>query len=240
MANTQIWRELRTLTSMSKGKRFFRALGIISIIILAAVIAMIVFRLSYAFQVLSFSSEANEPTIKAGQVLFTSNLKQPKRYDFIAFKNNTEPGSSIWIFRVCGIAGDSVEIRDGNLYVNNIAADSSLTLSHSYIIAIHDTANLSSSGAAIPVSDTTAMVIVADDEIKQKGIPYSRYTLPVDVTDARIQKIFGEPWNIDHFGPVRVPKDSYFLLGDSRTNAVDSRYIGFINKKDFRGTLLSN
>jgi len=33
------------------------------------------------------------------------------------------------------------------------------------------------------------------------------------------------------FGPVVVPKDSYFFLGDNRDNSADSRYIGFVPRR---------
>ncbi|MGQ7857321.1 signal peptidase I [Pedobacter sp. WC2501] len=35
-----------------------------------------------------------------------------------------------------------------------------------------------------------------------------------------------------------VPKDSFFVLGDNRNNARDSRYIGFIKKSDLLGVVL--
>jgi signal peptidase I len=221
-------------------RRLLKTVGIVAIVIIIGIIALIVFRVTYAFQIFSFETSSNEPTLPRGRILFTSNLKEPNRFDFIAFNNKTQPGSSIWMFRVCGLPGDSVEIRSGDLFVNGRAVDASFTLSHSYIIPVRDTAGVKRLPGTAPliISEDSALIIVPDDEIKRTKVYHSRYTLPQEVADAQIEKVFGQPWNIDHFGPVAVPKDSYFLLGDSRTSAVDSRYFGFVAKKDFRGTLL--
>ena len=43
----------------------------------------------------------------------------------------------------------------------------------------------------------------------------------------------------DNFGPVTVPEGKYFVLGDNRNSAQDSRYLGFINKSDYLTTLLN-
>jgi signal peptidase I len=40
---------------------------------------------------------------------------------------------------------------------------------------------------------------------------------------------------IDKFGPVVVPKDSLFVLGDNRDNSQDSRFWGFVNIHAVRG-----
>jgi signal peptidase I len=37
------------------------------------------------------------------------------------------------------------------------------------------------------------------------------------------------------FGPIAVPADQYFVLGDNRDNSADSRYIGFVPRADILG-----
>jgi signal peptidase I len=39
----------------------------------------------------------------------------------------------------------------------------------------------------------------------------------------------------EQFGPVRVPEDMYFMLGDNRDNSHDSRYIGFVPRRNIVG-----
>ncbi|MGE4169337.1 MAG: signal peptidase I [Candidatus Margulisiibacteriota bacterium] len=38
-----------------------------------------------------------------------------------------------------------------------------------------------------------------------------------------------------NYGPITVPADSYFMLGDNRANSLDSRYWGFVPSQDLLG-----
>src|SRR4029077_3422399 len=40
---------------------------------------------------------------------------------------------------------------------------------------------------------------------------------------------------VSTFGPVRIPKDRYLLLGDNRDNSADSRVYGFIPRDEIVG-----
>jgi len=115
-------------------------------------------------------------------------VKKPKHGDIIVFKFPKDPEKD-FIKRVVGLAGDKVEIRNKQVFVNNVKADSSFAqFTDSFIIP---------------------------------GCP------PGIRQDAPCRK--------DNFGPIKVPQNKLFVMGDNRDQSFDSRFWGFVDSKAVNG-----
>ena len=188
-------------------------------------------------------SRVNEPTIKQGTGFFASSLKDPERFDFICVDvENKEIGKMMVSFRLCGLEGDVIEIKNGDLYVNNKYVDSLLTLSHTYAVAREeinepDLKKLDPFHTMNNTGDTVIMNL-SDNYVKTNLPKAVRVNYDKSEKTEHIAKVFGRNWNADHFGPVTVPAKHYFILGDNRHQAMDSRYLGFIPTKNFVATVL--
>ncbi len=146
---------------------------------------------TFIVQAFYIPSGSMEPTLAPGdRVLVMKAFDTPERGDIVVFENPrpgrepdrgivdgflhwlseglgfAQPADEDFIKRVVGLPGETVELRDGKVYVDGL-------------------------------------------EIEE---PYLRG--PPDTRD---------------FGPVKVPKDKLFVLGDNRLNSNDSRYgLGFV------------
>lgn len=150
---------------------------------------------------------------------------------------------AIWMHRLCGLEGDKIEVKHGALYVNDIYSDSILPLSHDYYLLatefekIKDNAHYDDFEVQYFGNDSV-LTYVSDKILNQCSIPKRIKIIPKDSVNELILEKYKQNWNADNFGPVTVPKGTYFVLGDNRSRSLDSRYTGFIEKKKFAGTVL--
>lgn len=225
---------------------------IILAIVAGAIVALfVVARVTGALKFYRIATGANEPNLKVGEQVFTSKWGTPQRYDFIAYystNNPIEPGKrTVWIHRLIGLPGDQIEIRNGVLYVNGVTKDDSLNLKHMYRFPLNKYMEVSelfpdNSDEIMPDQETNASRgMLTSEQVKQllsMNIACERDTVFFHHVEPGIEEQYHKQWSVDNFGPVRVPSEHYFVIGDNRHQSADSRFHGFIPKKDLHSVLL--
>jgi signal peptidase I len=154
-----------------------------------------------------------------------------------------------YIHRLCAVPGDILEMKNGILYVNDHNFDQSLNLNNQYkitsaefyLIEESDINDLEASDAAQMISKDSVLIIF--DSALINKYEDSIKPLPFIVTGNMFEcfKWNGKnlSWTVDNFGPLKIPAGCYFVLGDNRHNALDSRYIGFVKKENIKGVALN-
>ena len=125
----------------------------------------------------------------------------PKRGDVAVFKLPTDTNID-YIKRVIGLPGDTVQMRNGVLFINGQAVKKE---------RIEDYVDTDTGGEG-------------------GGMPIPQYveTLPNGV---KYRVLDEDPTNhLDNTSEFHVPDGRYFMMGDNRDNSQDSRYIDYTGK----------
>jgi len=196
-------------------------------IIVAGAIAF-TFR-SFAFEPFNIPSGSMLPTLLVGDFLFVSKYSYgyskyslpwslplipdrilytpPERGDVVVFRNPKEP-SKDYIKRIVGLPGDTVQMRQGRLYING----------------------------QIVKRERDAVVTHIDRHNRPIRLTRHIETLPNGVSHYIYE--YSDVGEMDDTALFTVPEDHFFAMGDNRDYSADSRStraVGYIPKKNLVG-----
>ncbi len=161
-------------------------------IIIAVILAFLI--RTFVVQAFKIPSGSMIPTFKIGDRIFVNKfiygakipftdfrlpaVRQPKRGDIIVFVSIEDPKKD-FVKRLIATEGETVEIRDGKIYMDDKVIDSPSSIQSVYYYNAGD---------------------------------------------------YGKEGQI-----IKIPKDSYYALGDNSASSRDSRYWGFVPKNNLIG-----
>ena len=165
-----------------------------------------------------------KPTILEGDRVFVNKMAYDLRFPFTLWRlaewSDPKAGDIVVFFsphdgkrlvkRVVGTPGDILEMRVGRLLVNGAPAKYDQ-------INEADTAGygVRDAGRYVFFSETVENVV----------------THPILIAPDQL--------SVRNFGPVTVPEGKYFMMGDNRDESFDSRYFGFVERRQIVGRAIS-
>jgi len=134
-------------------------------------------------------------------------LRAPRHGDVIVFEYPVDPSKN-FVKRLVGLPGDTLSMRDGELLRNG------QRLQERYVVHTEPGVDPITEEFRWQRGHLVNTAVAADASAAESGYRPSR----------------------NNWGPLVVPTQHFFVLGDNRDNSLDSRYWGFVPDSLLRGT----
>lgn len=195
--------------------------------ILAAIVVFLFVR-TFLVEAYRIPSGSMEPTLLVGDWLFVNNLvygphipftnwhlpgyAAPKRRDVVVFVSPPqidapEDPTPILVKRLWGTPGDTLFMRNGILHIN---------------------------GDSLPQGPEFAGNIKLADSLRFLNNSLFDWQRRYSLSASRFGTAPLDP-SLDNWGPIVVPPDHFFMMGDNRHESKDSRYWGVVPRENLRG-----
>lgn len=201
------------------------------------VLAVVLFVRSFLYEPFNIPSESMVPTLEVGDFILVNkfnygirlplvhtkiiNTGEPKHGDVMVFRYPENPKQS-FIKRVVGLPNDTIEMKDGQLFINGVAQQRQL------LGQIH--AELKTSQGIVPIMMDYYQNELGLHQFKSHQISLKQSNQKLST---RIQAdnslTMNQNWSIT------VPQGHYFVLGDNRDQSQDSRFWGFVREDHLIG-----
>jgi len=198
-------------------------------------------RLTHTLDIYKVASASSKPTYDVGNILLGSRLKAPDRNTFICFRRANDRNT--WVYRCVAKGGDIIEMRNAVFFLNGKALNEPYTWNE-YIITKKQLNAIpeyieKNEDAVNSINDSTSVISMTSADLKKYHLNLRPVVLtPLTTPDSLCKELRGPQTTADNFGPVKVPQNCYFTLGDNRHNAVDSRYRGFVKSDEIVAVII--